>query len=54
MSDEVQVFQDGAGSWRWRRVAENNEIISSGESHGSKSDALRAAKRANPDVEVGE
>ena len=50
--DTVQVFQDGAGGYRWRRVAPNNEIISSGESFTRRHDAVRAAKRANPDVEV--
>lgn len=35
----------------WRRVAANNEIISSGEGFISKGNAKRGAKRANPDYD---
>ncbi len=45
------MFTDEAGEWRWHRKAANGEIISSGESHPRKSDALDAAVRANPDHE---
>lgn len=45
--DYIEIYEDKAGGWRWRRVAANNEEISSGESHQRYSDALRAAARAN-------
>lgn len=50
--DRIEVFKDGGGSWRWRRVAPNNEIISSGESHTRREDAVRAARRANEDQDI--
>lgn len=46
-TDRIEVYRDGAEGWRWRRVAGNNEIISSGESHTRREDAVRAARRAN-------
>lgn len=36
--------------WRWHRVAGNRKIICQGESHRFKSNAVRAALRANPDL----
>jgi len=55
MSDTtVQVFKDAAGAWRWRAVARNHETVATGESHGSRSDATRAARRAFPDAELVE
>ncbi len=48
--DTVEIFEDAAGEFRWRRVAGNHECISQGESHTREADALRAARRANPDL----
>jgi uncharacterized protein YegP (UPF0339 family) len=53
MSDRTIVYQDGAGEWRWKRVAGNGEIIAdSGEGYTRMADAERAASRAfmAPDV----
>lgn len=54
--DTTEVFQDGAGGWRWRRVAGNGEIIAdSAESYTRRADAERAADRVfeEPDDFVG-
>jgi uncharacterized protein YegP (UPF0339 family) len=45
MSDRTEVYKDSDGEWRWKRIAGNGEIIATGESHGSKRDAERAAAR---------
>lgn len=44
------LYKDKQRKWRWRRVAENGEVISTGESHGTKWAARRAARRANKDI----
>lgn len=44
--DVATVYQDASGSYRWRLVARNNQIISHGEAHPRKADAVRAAHRA--------
>lgn len=51
MADRLDVYEDRAGEWRWRRVAEgNNEPISaSNEWFATEYNARRAAERANPD-----
>lgn len=49
MADRIEVYE-AADGYRWRRVAGNNETLSSGESHTSHRDAERAARRANPDL----
>ena len=57
MSDKTVIFQDKAGEWRWKRVANNGEIVaSSGESFTRMADAERAASRAfmGPDEPEGE
>jgi uncharacterized protein YegP (UPF0339 family) len=50
MTDRVEVFEDKAGQWRWRRRSRNGEVLSQGESHTREADARRAAERANPDL----
>ncbi len=41
-----RVYQDKAGGWRWRLVAENGRIVGdSGESYTRRRDVIRAAKR---------
>jgi uncharacterized protein YegP (UPF0339 family) len=47
--DRIEVYE-AADGWRWRRVAGNNEKLSSGEQHRDRTDAERAARRANPDL----
>lgn len=43
--DHVEVYRDVTASrWRWRAVAGNGEIVSQGESHTRKEDAVRAAR----------
>jgi uncharacterized protein YegP (UPF0339 family) len=49
--DEVDVYEDASGEFRWRRQAGNERIISdSSESYTRREDAERAAQRANPDL----
>jgi uncharacterized protein YegP (UPF0339 family) len=43
---EVYKADDG---WRWRRKADNGEIIATGESYTRKHDAKRSAERNFPD-----
>ena len=44
--DEIVVYRDEAGEWRWRKVADNGEIVAdSAEAYTRKADALRAAER---------
>ncbi len=39
------IYQDAAGSWRWRLVASNGaKIASSGEAFDSRFNAVRAAE----------
>lgn len=49
MADKVEVYQDGASKWRWRKLSEGNSqvIATSGESFDSKRNAREAARRAN-------
>jgi hypothetical protein len=43
---EIRVYQDLAGGWRWRVVADNGRIVAdSAEAYDSKSNAKRAAQR---------
>jgi len=53
-----ELYTDGAGEWRWRLVATNEEIIAtSGEGYVSKQGAKRgieSVKRAVPNAEVQE
>lgn len=40
---ELQVYMDDAGEWRWRVVAENNEMVCEGaQGHRDSHDAVRA------------
>ncbi len=51
-----ELYVDGAGEWRWRLVATNEEIIAtSGEGYVSKQGAERgieSVKRAVPNADV--
>lgn len=51
-----ELFVDGAGEWRWRLVASNEEIIAdSGEGYSSKQAArrgIRSVRRTVPEAEV--
>jgi len=40
----VELYRDKSNEWRWRAIAGNGEEVSQGESHGSSSDAMRAAQ----------
>ena len=49
--EHVDVFRDKAGEWRWRRQADNGEIVStSGESYTRRSTAITMATHVNPDI----
>lgn len=40
-----EAYEDMAGKWRWRMIAENHLVVaSSGETYDSQHDAIRAAK----------
>lgn len=45
----VEVFEDKAGEWRFRRLAENGEIVLTSEGYTRKADAIEAAQRELPD-----
>ena len=51
MADRLDVYPDAAGGFRWRRVAGNNRVLCSGESHTREADAWRAAHRSCPDLD---
>lgn len=54
-NDEVVVFQDVAGEWCWHvRNLGNHEVEDRGESHPRKADAIEAALRHHPRIEVDE
>ena len=45
-ADQIRVFRDEGGAWRWTRVAPNGENVStSGEDFDSKENAQRSAER---------
>jgi uncharacterized protein YegP (UPF0339 family) len=47
----VEVYQDSAGEFRWRRVADNGRTVAEGaEGYTRLSDAKEAAERENPDT----
>lgn len=51
----VEVYKDGAGQWRWRRVAGNGRIVAdSGEGYANRSDCIEMAHSENPGVSVFE
>jgi uncharacterized protein YegP (UPF0339 family) len=46
--DEVQLYKDDAGEWRWRRKSENGRIVAtSGEGYQNYNDALLMAEDVN-------
>lgn len=50
--DVVEVYQGKDGAFYWRRQAVNGDVISDGgQGYGSHSDAVRAAERANADID---
>lgn len=46
MGPTIVVYEDESGGWRWHLQASNGEIVAQGESHTSRADAERAARRA--------
>ncbi len=47
---KLQPYQDAAGEWRWRRLADNGNIIAtSGEGYKNKRDCLEMAEANFPD-----
>lgn len=50
----TQIYQDAAGEWRWRLVANNNKIIAdSAEGYASRSNAMRAWRRVLRALQTG-
>ncbi len=41
-----EVFEDKAGEWRWRLVANNGEVVAQSEGYTTKESALRGAEDA--------
>lgn len=41
----IEVYEDRAGEWRWRKVAANGEPTASGEGYTTYHDAFEAAER---------
>lgn len=53
--ERLIVYPDGAGRYRWKKLAGNNRTIStSGQSFSGKYEAGRAAQDANPGVPIAE
>jgi uncharacterized protein len=49
----VNVYEDEAGEFRWKLVAENGEIISdSAEGYRHKGYAITMAEKLNPNAEL--
>jgi uncharacterized protein YegP (UPF0339 family) len=43
---KYEIYEDSAGAWRWRLVADNGEIVAQSESYPSKDHAQRGADDA--------
>jgi uncharacterized protein YegP (UPF0339 family) len=59
VSHRLDVYQDAAGEFRWRKVAERgnlpDEIVSEGgEGYTTRSDAVEAATRENPGLTINQ
>lgn len=54
MSPWAEVYEREDGLWDWRRQADNGEIVatSGGQGYTKKDDALEAAERENPGLDV--
>lgn len=53
--ERVEIYEDEAGEFRWRRKAANNEITAtSGEGYVHHAEALIAAERENPNLPIQE
>lgn len=55
----VVIFEDRAGEWRWRLVADNGRIIAdSAEGYAKESNVTRAIRKVlaglTPDMEIGD
>jgi uncharacterized protein YegP (UPF0339 family) len=51
--DDLEIYRDTAGRYRWRRVAANGRIVAdSGQSYRTSWGAKRAAKRSNPGLSI--
>lgn len=49
---EVEVYEDGAGEWRWRLISTNGRIIAdSAEGYDSASNARRAFETVRETLE---
>lgn len=53
MRARAVVYEDAAGEYRWHRVAGNGEVTAdSSEGYTKLSDAVEAAERENPGLEI--
>jgi uncharacterized protein YegP (UPF0339 family) len=51
--DDLEIYRDSAGRYRWRRVAQNGNIVAdSGQSYRTFWGAKRAAKKVNPGLSI--
>ncbi len=47
---KIQPYKDAAGEWRWRRLADNGNVIAdSAEGYKNKTDMLHMAEQNFPD-----
>lgn len=53
-NDHLEIFEDSAGEWRWRRVDNDNgeEVAQSSESYKSHAYARQAARAYNAGLPV--
>ena len=53
--DQVHLFRDADGEWRWYRITSDSTIVSGSEQgYANKEDAKAIAAHLNPDVEIVE
>jgi uncharacterized protein YegP (UPF0339 family) len=51
--ERLELYRDEAEEWRWRRIAENGNVLSdSGEGYARRIDALEMGMKLNPNVYV--
>jgi len=52
--DIVELWQDEHGQWFWHVQAPNNEVVEVGEGYVRRIDAVDAALRHHPRIDVAE
>jgi uncharacterized protein YegP (UPF0339 family) len=54
LEEQFEIYEDERAEWRWRKVADNGEIVAeSDRSFTARSGARAAAKRNDPTLPIG-